>query len=85
MVVLQAGITPRIFRYLWQRMPEVQASLLTAAHPSSSAGSMRSSASSLVVGDTMHRSLHAEDSSGRLAEQPSLKWLVRCSMLEIHK
>jgi hypothetical protein len=84
LAVLQAGIIPRIFKYLWQRMPEVQAGLVAAAHPGSSGGSMRSSASSLVVGD-MRRSLHAEDSSSRVAEQPSLKWLVRCSMLEIHK
>jgi hypothetical protein len=84
--VLQAGIIPRIFKYLWQRMPEVQAGLLAAAHPSSSStcASMCSSSSSLAYGD-MRRSLHAEDSSSRVAEQPSLKWLVRCSMLEISK
>lgn len=82
--LLQAGIIPRIFKYLWQRMPEVQAGLVAAAHPSSTCGSMRSSTSSLAFGD-MRRSLHAEDSSSRVAEQPRLKWLVRCSMLEIHK
>lgn len=92
----QAGIIPRIFKYLWQRMPEVQAGLLT--NPSSSGGgggggggggSTRSSSSSLVFGD-LRRSLHGDEaaagsSSGARGVEPSLKWLVRCSMLEIHK
>lgn len=77
---MQAGIIPRIFRYLWARMPEVAAGLL--ANTSNSAGSIHSSTSSLVC--TARRSLTADDGS-RCAEQPSLKWLVRCSMLEIHK
>jgi len=79
--VPQAGIIPRIFKYLWQRMPEVQAGLL--ANPGSSCGSLHSSTSSLAFGD-MRRSLQG-DEAGRGPEQPSLKWLVRCSMLEIHK
>lgn len=79
--LIQAGLIPRIFKYLWARMPEVAAGLL--ANTSSSAASMHSSTSSLVCGDT-RRSLTADDGS-RCTEQPNLKWLVRCSMLEIHR
>jgi hypothetical protein len=81
---LQAGLIPRIFQYLWRRMPEVQASMLAhTANSMAAAGSGPSSPSSKegeAAGD--------EDSSGSSsssAVQPSLTWLVRCSMLEIHR
>lgn len=79
---MQAGIIPRIFKYLWQRMPEVQAGMLANLGGGSQPG---------LVQLQQRRSLHAEDSSSSScggqagAEQPSLKWLVRWSMLEIHK
>jgi hypothetical protein len=66
-------------------MPEVQASMLAhTANSMAAAGSGPSSPSSKegeAAGD--------EDSSGgsssSSAVQPSLTWLVRCSMLEIHR
>jgi hypothetical protein len=80
--VLQAGIIPRILKYLWQRMPEVQADMLS--HSQSRSGSLHSSSSSSRLGLVdMRKSLHAEDN--RIAEQPSYKWLVRISIVEIHK
>lgn len=68
----QAGIIPRIFKYLWHRMPEVQADML--ANPRSSSGD----ASNLPPSSSSAATEYA-------AEQGSYKWLVRCSMLEIHK
>lgn len=63
---LQAGLIPRIFQYLWRRMPEVQASMLSHC-----AASMAAS--------------EAEHDSSIKSSEPSLTWLVRCSMLEIHR
>lgn len=81
---MQAGMIPRIFKYLWQRMPEVQADMLANPKSSSGGASLHSSSSSLAFAE-MRKSL-ADGGSGRGAEQqPSYKWLVRCSMLEIHK
>jgi hypothetical protein len=80
--VLQAGISPRILKYLWQRMPEVQADMLS--HSQSKSGSLHSSSSSSSLGFMdMRNSLHAEDSQN--AEQPNYQWLVRISIVEIHK
>lgn len=78
--MLQAGIIPRILRDLWQRMSQVQADMLSSTQ--SRGGSLHSSSSSLGFLD-MRKSMHAEDS--RSAEQPSYKWLVRISIVEIHK
>jgi hypothetical protein len=85
-LALQAGLIPRIFQYLWRRMPEVQASMLAhTAKSMAAAGSGPSSPSSKeceAAGDEASSS--SSSSSGR-AVQPSLTWLVRCSMLEIHR
>jgi hypothetical protein len=70
--MLQAGIIPRFFKYLWHRMPEVQADML--ANPRSSSGGAANAPPS--------SSPAAVECA---AEQGSYKWLVRCSMLEIHK
>jgi uncharacterized membrane protein YgcG len=78
-VCLQAGLVPRIFQYLWRRMPEVQASMLAqTANSMAAAGSGPSSPSSSEGDET-------SSSGSGSAVQPSLTWLVRCSMLEIHR
>ncbi|KAF6259051.1 P-loop containing nucleoside triphosphate hydrolase protein [Scenedesmus sp. NREL 46B-D3] len=75
-----AGLIPRIFQYLWKRMPEVHASMLADTVTSMvAAGSSPSSSCSQEGGDA------GDEVSSGSAAQPSLTWLVRCSMLEIHR
>jgi hypothetical protein len=64
-------------------MPEVQASML--AHTANSMAAAGSSPSSPSSKDGTEAGDEASTCSSGSTVQPSLTWLVRCSMLEIHR